>query len=138
MSNKKATVANAEVNCSSSTLLFNHRHHSEGYRLLPVFILHWVGPVIQHHELGVCGGGGVLCSGSLGTFRLMFDCLLSSLHPPSLPFLPSVFSLFCLHSLRARDMNTSKSNRRSFCFTGRGSKQSSFTGWVIEEVEDRG
>lgn len=92
---------------------------------------------IQHHEFGVCGGG-VLCSGSLGTFRLTFGCLLSSFHPPSFPFFTSAFSLFCLHSFSARDMNTSRSNSRSFCLTGSDCKEFSFTGWEMEEVEERG
>lgn len=102
-------------------------------------MLYWRGPAveIQHQEFGVWGGG-VLCSGSLGTFRLMFGCLLSSLHPPSFPFFPSAFSLFCRHSFNARDINTSRSKSRSLCLTGSDSKESSFTGWEMEEVEERG
>lgn len=113
--------------------------HYEQLEVLPITMLYCGGPEvkIQHHELGVCGGG-VLCSGSLGTFRFMFGCLLSSLHPPSFPFFPSAFSLFCLHSFSARDINTSRSNSRSFCLTGRDSKESSFTGWEMEEVDERG
>lgn len=91
---------------------------------------------IKHQELGVCGDE-VLCSGSLWMFRLMFGWLLSSLHPPSLPSFPSAFSLFCLHSLSARDMNTSRSNSRSLCLTGSDSKDSSFCDWDIAEVEER-
>lgn len=92
---------------------------------------------IPPHELGV-GGGGVLCSGSLGTFKLMFTSLLSSFHPPSFPFLPSHFSFFCLHSFSALDMKTSRSNSLSFCLTGSDSKELSFTGWEMEELEERG
>lgn len=95
---------------------------------------------IQHQELGVCGvcGDGVLCSGKPGTFRLMFGCLLSSIHPPSFTFFPLAFSFLCLHSFSARDINTSRSNRRSFCLTGRDSRESAFTGWEREEVEESG
>lgn len=111
--------------------------HYEHLKVLPVVMLCCGGPEIQHHEFGVCGGG-FLCSGSLGTFRLMFGCLLSSLQPPSFPFFPSPFSLFCLHSFRARDINTSRSNSRSFCFTGSDSKESSLADCEMEEVDERG
>lgn len=113
--------------------------HYEHLEVLTTTLLFCGGPEaeIQHHELGVCGGG-VLCPGSLGTILLMFGCLLSSLHPPSFPFFPSAFSLFCLHSFSALDMKTSRSKSRSFCLTGSDPKESSFTGWEMEEVEERG
>ena len=113
--------------------------HYEFLEVLPIMMLYcgWLEAEIQHQDLGVCGGG-VLCSGSMGIFRLMFGCLLSSLHPPSFPFFPSAFSLFCLQSFRARDMKTSRSKSRSFCLTGSDSKGSSVTGWWMAEVEERG
>lgn len=113
--------------------------HYECLKVLPIVMHCCGGPEveIQHHELGVCGGG-VLCSGSLGTFRLMFGCLLSSLQPPSFPFFASPFSLFCLHSFSARDINTSRSNSRSFCFTGSASKESSLDGREMEGVDETG
>lgn len=94
-------------------------------------------PEVDTHKLGACDGG-VRCSGSLTIFWVMPLCLFSSLQPPSFPLLWSPFSLFCLHSFSARDMNTSRSNIRSLCLTGRDSKESQFAGWGTEEVDESG